>query len=595
MASHTPLSAVVSRPGGAVQQQTLANLPVVAQSAVSSAIGQDQSAYHAASAAAGVSLANPANGFTANVQSGALHVFAGSDTWDMSLVGLAYGGTMQPVGKAKTLANGNRVDSNYGTIDEWYVNGPSGLEQGFTVPPLPQSEATGSLTVELALDGNLKSTVNASGDGLTLFRPDGSAALGYTELTAYDAAGKTLPAALEVRADGDRQDLLIRVDTAGAQGVITIDPFVQQAEFTASDGATQQYFGSSVAISGTTVVVGSPHAWLGSQLNQTGAVYVFNESTSGWANLTQIAKLTADDNQNPDSNPEFGASVSISGNTIVVGSPMASEDGILNEGVAFVFVEPASGWTNMTQTAKLKISDEYVSSQFGSSVSVSGNTVVVGAEWGWVGTNEPGTAYVFVEPGSGWVDMTESAKLDASDGVSGDEFGIAVSINGDTILVGLPDATVGSNSQQGAAYVFTGSGAAWAQTAKLTASDGMTNNLFGISVSISGNTAVIGSPQTNSVAAPAGNGAAYVFTGSGAAWTQSAKLTASDGAAGDDFGVAVRSTATRCSSERTTPRSGILRSVPGPPTSLPGPEPLGPRLPSLPLPMAWRMTVSAAL
>ena len=261
--------------GGATnttQSQTLADLPVAAQHAISSAIGQDQSAYHAASGAAGVTLANPANGFTAQVQSGALHVSSGLDTWDMSLAGLGYGGAVRPVGTAQTSTDGNRVDSDYGTIDEWYVNGPGGLEQGFTVScgagvspaiadaggtPAPQS---GSLTVELALGGNLNATVNAAGDGLTLSRPDGSAALGYTGLMAYDATGKTLPASLEVGADGDHQELLIHVNTAGAQGPITIDPFVQEAKLTASDGVANGYFGTSVSVSGNTVVVGVPSA-----------------------------------------------------------------------------------------------------------------------------------------------------------------------------------------------------------------------------------------------------------------------------------------------------------------------------------------------
>ena len=132
---------------------------------LSSAIGQDQSAYHAASAAAGVTLANPANGFTSQVQAGALHVSAGSDTWNMALEGLGYGGAVQPVGTAQTSASGNRVDTNYGAVDEWYVNGPGGLEQGFTVAPLPQSDASGVLTVALALGGDLTGTVNAAGDG----------------------------------------------------------------------------------------------------------------------------------------------------------------------------------------------------------------------------------------------------------------------------------------------------------------------------------------------------------------------------------------------------------------------------------------------
>ena len=78
-----------------------------------------------------MSLANPANGFTAQVQSGTLQVSAGLDTWDMTLAGLSYGGVVQPVGTAQTSVNGNRVDSNYGSIDKWFVNGPGGLEQGF--------------------------------------------------------------------------------------------------------------------------------------------------------------------------------------------------------------------------------------------------------------------------------------------------------------------------------------------------------------------------------------------------------------------------------------------------------------------------------
>ena len=245
----------------APQPETLADLPVAAQQAVSSAIGQDQSAYHAASGAAGVTLANPANGFTAQVQSGALQVSAGSDTWDMSLVGLSYGGAMQPVGTAQTSVNGNRVDCNYGDDRRVVRQRPGGLEQGFNVAPLPQSDAAGSLTVALALGGDLTATVNAAGDGLTLTRPDGSTALGYTGLAAYDATGKALPASLEVQTEGGRQELLIHVDDAGAQGAITIDPFVQEAELTASDGAAYDDFGSSVSISGNTLWSEQLRSW----------------------------------------------------------------------------------------------------------------------------------------------------------------------------------------------------------------------------------------------------------------------------------------------------------------------------------------------
>jgi hypothetical protein len=436
--ARTLLSISLAGTGGAAQQQTLGDLPIAAQHAISSAIGQDQSAYHAASATAGVTLANPANGFTAQLQSGALQVSAGSDTWDMSLVGLSYGAAMQPVGIAKTSTNGNRVDCNFGTVDEWYVNGPSGLEQGFTVTPRPQSEASGSLTVELALGGNLTGAVNAAGDGITLTGPNGSTVLGYTGLTACDARGKTLPASLEVRTDGGRQELLIHVNNAGAQGAITIDPFVQEAELTASDGAANDEFGTSVSIGGNTMVVGAA-----SIVNGYAAAYVFTESGSVW---NQTAKLTASDGA---AGAAFGNSVAIDSNTVVVGAYEATVGGNSRQGAAYVFTESGSAWN---QTAKLTASDGATYDLFGDSVAISGNTVVVGAFLATVGGNDQqGAAYVFQSTSGVW---TQTQKLTASDGAVNDTFGRSVSIGGGTVVVGAYQATVGGNAEQGAAYVF---------------------------------------------------------------------------------------------------------------------------------------------
>ncbi len=533
----------------------MANLPVAAQYAISSAIGQDQSAYHAASGAAGLTLVNPANGFTAEVQSGALHVSVGSDTWDMTLEGLGYGGAMQPVGTDQTSVSGNRVDCNYGTIDVWYVNGPVGLEQGFNVAP-PQSGATGPLTVALALGGDLTAVVNATGGGLTLSRPDHSTALSYTGLVAYDATGKALPASLEVRTAGGRQQLWIDVDAAGARGQITIDPFVKLAELTASDGRAGDLFGSSVSISGNTVVVGAPDAYATSIYgnSQQGEAYVFTEPGSGWANMTQTAILTASDGRAGDL---FGSSVSISGNTVVVGAPDAYTSpfyGSTQQGEAYVFTEPGSGWANMTQTAILTESNGRAGDLFGSSVSINGKTVVVGAPDAYTtpfyGGTQQGQAYVFTAPGSGWANMIQTAILNESDGRAGDLFGSSVSISGSTVVVGAPDAYATSfygNSQQGEAYVFTEPGSGWVnttQTAILTATDGRGGDLFGSSVSISGNTMVVGAPDatTYSLYGYLQQGEACVFTAPGSGWadmTQTAILTASDGRAGDLFGSSV--------------------------------------------------------
>ena len=315
--------------------------------------------------------------------------------------------------------------------------------------------------------GDLRATVNAAGDGLTLARSDGSLALSYTGLVAYDSTGRTLPASLEVRPDGIgqkvlrtgqapgilapepvpfSQDLLIHVDAAGAQGAITIDPFVQQAKLTASDGVGL----SRVAISGDTVVAAD-----------TGGGYVFVKPSSGWADMTQVAKLTATDVGNI-----FGISVAIDGDTVVIGDSYAPGPG-LGPGAAYVFVKPSSGWTDMTQTAKLTVSDAVDVDRLGFSVGIDGDTIVVGASSKWIGGEwNVGAAYVFEKPASGWTDMTQTAELTAANGLPL-RLGFSVGISGDTVIAGTYRA--------GAAYVFVKPASGWAdasETATLTASDG---------------------------------------------------------------------------------------------------------------------------
>ena len=145
---------------------------------------------------------------------------------------------------------------------------------------------------------------------------------------------------------------------------------------TASDNPAYSVgrFGYSVAISGDTVVVGAPHTTVGDNAWQ-GAAYVFTEPASGWTNMTQTAKLTASDGKTCD---YFGDSVAISGNTVAVGAYSATVGGDICRGAAYVFAEPASGWTNMTQTAKLTSSRGAVGNDFGGAIAISGNTVVVG-------------------------------------------------------------------------------------------------------------------------------------------------------------------------------------------------------------------------
>ncbi|MBF0488033.1 MAG: Ig-like domain repeat protein [Nitrospirae bacterium] len=311
--------------------------------------------------------------------------------------------------------------------------------------------------------------------------------------------------------------------------------------------------GKSVAISqdGSTIVAGDSSATVGGNANQ-GAVYVFAKPTSGWATTTtQTAKLTASGGAASDA---LGGSVSVSqdGVMIVAGaiSAIGGSSGTTSQaGAAYVFVKSGSVWANAIQTAKLTASDGSGSDQFGKAVSISqdGSTVVAGAPYTFIGPSNPqqGAAYVFIKPGGGWATATQTAKLTASDGSADDQSGGSVSTtqDGGIIVVGNPNV---SSSGPGAAYVFVRPGSGWAtatQTAKLTASDGATYDQLGKSVSISadGNAVVAGAPYA-AIGNNSQQGAVYAFIKPGGGWataTESQKIYLLGGILSDQLGVSV--------------------------------------------------------
>ncbi len=302
----------------------------------------------------------------------------------------------------------------------------------------------------------------------------------------------------------------------------------QQAKLTTYDGDVPDLFGFSVCISGDYAIVG---AFI-DDLDQ-GAAYVFEKPAGGWSDMTQTAKLTASDAASGDN---FGYSVSISGDYVVVGAYGAGDGSYV--GAAYIFEKPATGWADMTQTAKLTASDGDDNDDFGIKVSISGDYAIVGASQRWY---DHGSAYVFEKPATGWTDMTQTAKLTASDGDESDFFGTSVSISGDYAIVGAYGDDY-NGSRTGSAYVFEKPAGGWSdmtQTAKLTASDGELGDYFGFhAVSISDDYAIVGACGVGSYYV----GAAYIFVKPATGWadmTEKAKLTASDGAEGDWFGISV--------------------------------------------------------
>jgi hypothetical protein len=214
----------------------------------------------------------------------------------------------------------------------------------------------------------------------------------------------------------------------------------------------------------------------------------------------------------------FGFSVTIDGGTALIGAPYDDIDTNADQGSAYIFIRNGTIWI---QQAKLTASDGTAGDNFGWSVAVDGDTALVGVRNSDVSAIDQGAAYVFVRSGTTWI---QQAKLFASDAVSADVFGWSVALSGDTALVGAQWANINGVHDQGAAYVFVRSGATWTLQQRLLAPDGAADDHFGVSVALDGDTALIGADyddvETNTNA-----GSAYVFVRSGTTWAQQNQFT----------------------------------------------------------------------
>lgn len=317
------------------------------------------------------------------------------------------------------------------------------------------------------------------------------------------------------------------VALAPMSGFSATDTFSEQQQLTGSDGAPFDQFGGAVAISGDTAIVGAPYDAVGANLHQ-GSVYVFVRSGGTWI---QQAQLFANDGAGGD---EFGWSVALDGDTAVIGAEADDVFANTDQGSAYVFVRSGTTWT---QQAHLFANDGSARDRdfFGNSVAVQGDTAIVGAFLNDSFNVNQGSAYVFVRSGTSWALQQH---LFASDGAITDEFGSSVALDGDTAVVGAWSKTVSGNFQEGAAYVFVRAGTTWSQQSKLEPADGQSQDFFGVSVGLSGDTIIVGS-DSHDTNGQTDQGAAYVYLRSGTNWTQQAELTASDGLAGDQFGHSV--------------------------------------------------------
>ena len=501
--------------GSDQNRNRLDSLPPAAQSSISAALGRDIPEYSVQVSNRQVRATNEQHRLEMEFTSTGVNVRRGNSRWGLALQGYGYGNDVKLVGSAEPRVRANRVEYQRESLTEWYVNGPMGLEQGFTIDKAPGKAEGKPLTIAISLTGNLEAVVDEGRTSLSLISRGDRAQLRYSGFSTTDAAGKELQSWLELKGT----TLSLRVNDKGALYPIVVDPVVQLAKLTPSNGKAFGLFGAA-AISGDTVVVGA-----NSSSSGQGVIYIFVKPASGWTNMTETAQLTT---SAPPNCCSFGDFVAISGDTVIAGS---AGDGPNQGGVVYVYVKPAGGWTNMTETATLSASDGYFGEVFGFSVAIDRDTVAVGAiSCSGSGNFSNGEAYVFVKPESGWTNMTETAILTDSDALECDYYGYSVGVSGNTVVVGKTNAGFSPPNGFGSAYVFVKPPAGWAnmtQTAELTTSDRVVGDELGTAVAVSGDTVVVGAPATrNSSQQDAGG--AYVYVKPATGWvnmSQTAKLT----------------------------------------------------------------------
>jgi hypothetical protein len=545
----------------------LSSLPLTARAPVSATLGATDPRYRVLpSASGGYGARNPAQRLGVSFQPGQVLLSSGATQVGLSLRGVGFGSSLGAVDRTPPRAQANRVRYAHGGLSEWYVNGPLGLEQGFTIPRAPAGSANAPLTLSLAISGNVHAALATGADSI-VFTSRLGPSLRYGDLMATDARGRVLRSWLVLQ--GGR--VLLRVDARDARYPLRIDPLAEQATLAGHD---EGLLGYSVALSedASTALVGAPRenggAWI---FVRSGATWTMQkELTNEEAGPSTAASPETCGGEEPGELSEcggFGRSVALSadGNTALIGAPRAEEAA----GYARVFVRKGSTWERgETLTDGLK------SGHFGKSVALSANgmTALVGAP---SSHSSAGAAWVFTREGEGST-WSKDEQLTGGPASGEGHFGVSVALNADgtTALVGGP-TTIGAtwSKSKGAFERMANAGAAWVFTRPSAevpfAQEGQRLNLTGedegereigegrlgysVALSSDGETALIGARTDDE-----GDGAAWVFTRQSAgAWTQGPKLTAGDGAP-IAFGYSVA-----LSSDGTTALIGSPRTLGG--------------------------------
>jgi hypothetical protein len=527
------------------------------RAALSERIGAKLPAYRIRDVGGIARAVNPAQDLRVAFPATGAVVSTGSLQLPVGLGAVGWGRRTLPLVDVVPRHAGNRVVYSHGAISEWYVNGPLGLEQGFTVARPPAGRGD---TLSLALGSDLTdATLAADGQSVTVSALGGES-LRYGHLGASDASGRTLASSLAL----ERGRLVIRVDLNGAQFPVRVDPTVEQkpeVKLLAQLGQPGEGadFGRSIAMSadGSTVLVGAPGT-----TSSSGGAWAFTRSNGTWVQQGKKLQISGNEEEAPCTGPEedeeeppgepseeacaFGRSVAISGDgqTAILGSPRAHD----NDGAAWIFTRSGTEWTQVARLLAPGIPND---AHFGRSVALSqdGQTALVGAP-----AAAAGAAWIFTGSGSNW---SNGEELVATQEQGDARFGRSVALSGDgsTALVGGPADAEG----RGAAWAFSPIGPGPMPTGiKLTAGpSGSAGGHFGFDVALSGTgaTGLVGAYREG----PAGAGVAWLFSRGEGNWQRLAHALHGAGLPEELFGFSVAMSADGNSALVGAPRATTIQ------------------------------------
>ncbi|HTR24945.1 MAG TPA: choice-of-anchor D domain-containing protein [Terriglobales bacterium] len=560
-----------------------------AVSTISAALGAHDTVYAIHADGRTLAARNSRQRLDAKFSPNGVVLASGNASLRMKLAGYGSGDATVSVHDVRPIARDNRIEYRHGPLTEWYVNGPAGLEQGFTLHAPPGRQRAGELQIALSYSGELQPELDKNGEALVLKRRDGRTALRYAGLEAHDADGHPLHASLQLRGNSIR----LVVDDRAARYPVVVDPLFQAAILTASNGTKTDAFGVQVAVSldGNTIVVGA-------QNSANREAYVFEKQGTAWTSMTEVRRLSDPDSEGigpfaisgngdtivsdavnvqredvfvrpgtswsgstdklPDAsltrpsdlqNSQLqGVAISEDGSTAVVGASNTGFSGTAPWQI-LVFLRPGDTWSGAVDPAATLTGSDPTLSLFGGEARVAiaaGRNVIVGnANIAPDGDDTVGELLVFIEPEDGWTSKKEDATLKPNNSTTDNAFGRAVAIdnNGDTIVAGDAAATVNSHVKQGEAYVFVQPEAGWTSTntpnATLFDASGATGDAFGAALTMSGDARHILVGVPDALAVGPGHVSAFDMPTDGWTGTLSApeNFTANDSAT--EFGLSL--------------------------------------------------------